>query len=107
MNEDEIKNVKPLLQQHIVTGSLSFVMFPDENKIKFRQDHSGWEGIPSDRRFYPKEETNGSIIFIADRYGILKNNKWNLSGEYGNGAIYVSTKDLPVDIVGWCRANLL
>jgi hypothetical protein len=97
----------PPLRKAVVTGSLPFVMFPDENKIRFWQDFSGWEGIPSDRRFYPKEEINGSIVFIADRYGILKNNKWNLSGEYGNGAIYVSTKELSDDIVEWCRANFL
>ena len=70
----------PALRKAVVTGSLPFVMFPDDNKIRFWQDFSGWEGIPSDRRFYPKEEVNGSIVFIADRYGILKNNKWNLSG---------------------------
>lgn len=97
----------PALRKGVVTGSLPFIMFPDENKIPFWQDFSGWEGIPSDRRFYPKEEINGSIVFIADKYGILKNNKWNLSGEYGNGAIYVSTKDLASDIVEWCRANFL
>lgn len=97
----------PPLRKGVVTGSLPFVMFPDENKIHFWQDFSGWEGIPSDRRFYPIEEINGSIVFIADRYGILKNNKWNLIGEYGNGAIYVSTKDLSADIVEWCRANFL
>jgi hypothetical protein len=91
----------------IITGSLPFVMFPDDNKIRFWQDFSKWEGIPPDRNFYPIEERNCSIIFIADGCGVLKNNKWNLSGEYGNGAIYVSVQDLPSDIVEWCRSNFL
>lgn len=91
----------------IATGNLAFLMFPDENKIRFWQDFSGWEGIPSDRRFYPKEETNGSIVFIADGYGITGNNKWNLGGKYGNGAIYVSVECLPADVVEWCRSNFL
>lgn len=109
MSTEKLSNeaLNPPLRKGVVTGSLPFVMFPDGNKISFWQDFSVWEGIPSDRRFYPKEETNGSIVFIADRYGILKNNKWNLRGEYGNGAIYVSTKDLTADIVEWCRANFL
>ena len=109
MSNEKLSNeaLNPPLRKGVVTGSLPFVMFPDDNKIRFWQDFSGWEGIPSDRRFYPKEEINGGIIFIADRYGILKDNKWNLSGEYGNRAIYVSTKDLPSDIVEWCRANFL
>jgi len=109
MSNEKFPNeaLNPPLRKGVVTGSLPFVMFPDGNKIRFWQDFSGWEGIPSDIRFYPKEEINGSIVFIADRYGILKNNKWNLSGEYGNGAIYVSTKDLTADIVEWCRANFL
>ena len=79
------------LRKGIVTGSLPFVMFPDENKIPFWQDFGGWEGIPSDRRFYPKEEINGSIVFIADKYGILKNNKWNFSGYINCSITILST----------------
>lgn len=88
-------------------GSLPFLMFPNENKICFWQDFGKFEGVPSDRVFYPKDESNGSIVFIADRHGILKNNKWGLAGDYGNGAIYVSVEDLPSGVVKWCRENML
>ena len=55
---------------------------------------------------FGKTLVDGKVFHLIED-GILKNNKWNLSGEYGNGAIYVSTKDLPDDIVEWCRANFL
>jgi len=32
----------PALRKAVVTGSLPFVMFPDDNKIRFWQDFSGW-----------------------------------------------------------------
>ncbi|MFA5174762.1 MAG: hypothetical protein WC438_06290 [Candidatus Pacearchaeota archaeon] len=34
------------------------------------------------------------VKLIADGYGILKDNKYHLSGEYGNGSLYVSSEDI-------------
>ena len=101
-NKKEVS--KDIITTEIV---LSHVTFPEENRIKFWQDFRGQEGLPSDKKFYPKEEVNTDIIFIADGYGITKNNCYGLSGEYGNGAVYVACKDLPVDIVEWCRKKFL
>jgi hypothetical protein len=105
MHTDEIKNVKPLLQQHNVTGSLPFVRFSSDNEIRFGQDHSFWKGLPDDIQFYPIEETqNGLMVFVGDGYGILPKHK--VAGKYGNGAVYVFKDDIP-DLVEWCRANFL
>jgi len=34
------------------------------------------------------------VCLIADGYGILKNNIFNLTGEYGNGALYVPADEI-------------
>jgi hypothetical protein len=90
------------------TGAIPYVEFKEGNNINFGQDFSFWNELPSDVRFYPKNEINNSICFVGDRYGITqKENKYGLSGEYGNGCVYVSVKDLPTDLVLFCRNNLL
>jgi len=91
----------------IIIGNLPFLMFSDGNEIIYWQDFSQCKGIPSNIKFFPEQEINNSIVFLADRCGILKNNPYNLEGQYGNGAIYISIKDLPADIIEWSRTNFL
>ena len=99
--------IKNLLGKAYVTGSLPYVEFKEGNGITFGQDFSWWDELPANVRFYAVEETGSNIWLIADRYGIQKNNKWGLAGNYGNGRVCVSTKDMPKDLLEWCRANFL
>lgn len=67
-------------------------LFPKDNKIRFWQDFSIWEGIPNDVEFSPIKISNGSVTFIGIGYGASKTNLYNLAHSYGNGAIYVSVE---------------
>lgn len=91
----------------IITGYLPFIMFGIDNNILYWQDFRFQKGIKSDIKFYPIQEINESIVFIGDKHGIIKDNEWNLQGNYGNGAIYVDIKNLPKNTVEWCRKNFL
>lgn len=88
------------------TGGIPYVEFKEGNGINFGQDFSWFDEVPSGVKFYPTKEVNEKICFIGDRHGI-HNNEYGLSGEYGNGAIYISVKDMPTDLVLFCRNNLL
>ncbi len=63
-------------------------VFPRGNTIPYSMDFRRWEGIPSDRIFYKRREENGQCDLVADGYGA--------NGNYGNGSIYVATKNLPL-----------
>ncbi len=103
-----MKNIlNNLLSKSFVTGSLPYVEFKTGNGIKFGQDFSWWDELPPNIRFYAVEETGNNIWLIADRYGIQKDNKWGLAGEYGNGRVCVSKNDMPVELLEWCVANFL
>ena len=66
------------------------IRFPKNNKIWYGQDFRQWKGVPSNIDFEIGEICGDSIKLVADGYGRLgKGNK------YGNGAIYVSKKDIP------------
>lgn len=95
------------MSDNYTIGQIPYLIFPPDNKIKFWQDFSGWEGIPSDRMFYPREECNKNIVFVADGYGIIAGDKYGLAGKYGSGAIYVSLDVLPLEIIEWSRNNFL
>lgn len=86
------------------TGSINYLVF-GENKMIYLQDHFKRQGIPKDVRFFPLNEVEGTIAFAGDGYGWLDYLGFN--GKYGDGSIYVFTKDLPEDIVTWCRANFI
>jgi len=93
-------------------GNLAYVQFEEGNNICFGQDFGLHIPLPSGVKFYPREESNGCIWFIGDGYGIINDNKlkeydYGLSGRYGNGAINVSVKDLPIELVDYCRNNFL
>ena len=88
-------------------NTLSCLIFPENNTILFWQDFRKQTGLPSNRMFYAKEKTDNDIVFIADGYGVLKNNKWDLTGTYGNGMIYIPIKELPSGIIEWCSQNLI
>lgn len=74
MTMEELKE-KPSLQ------------FPKENDIGFFMDFAFFRGIPSDRIFYVAGDApHDSLNLIAPGYG--------LRGDYGNGSIFVSRKDV-------------
>lgn len=77
----------------------AFLNFPANNQIVYFQDFQGFKGVPPDVNFYPTEIVNETVCFVADGYG--------MKGKYGNGAIFVPKKFLPVHIVEWCANNLL
>lgn len=90
-----------------VTGCLPFVRFNPDNKYKFYQDFRWWEGIPDNVNFYPESEKKDSIVFVGDRHGIMdKHKQKGISGEYGNGSIFVYKEYIP-HLLEWCRANFL
>jgi len=68
------------------------IRFPKNNKITYSQDFSFPTGIPSDIDFEVCGFVGDSIKLIADGYGRLGGDK------YGNGAIYVSEKDIRLNI---------
>lgn len=70
------------------------VIFPKDNKIKFFQDHWFWEGVPDNVDFYLEKATDVHMVFIGDRHGIQKDNKFGLYGRYGNGSIYIDKKNI-------------
>ncbi len=89
------------------TGGIPYVEFKVGNKITFGQDFSWWDELPSNIRFYPVEEIGNNIWLIGNKYGVQRNNEWGIDGEYGNGRVCVSVKDMPTELVDWCRENLL
>lgn len=94
--------------KHYKTGTLSFVEFPEHNNIIYYQDFGVKKNIPAGIKFYPESiSTNNEIWFIGDRHGVLPNNPYGLTGEYGSGKINVPIRELPVDLVEWCRYHLL
>lgn len=89
----------------VVTGSLPYVEFPDDNKIIFYQDHNWWEGVPSKTKFYIDSLSSDGVWLVADGYGILQGNKFGFTGRYGNGKICIDFKNLNDEIEKFCRAN--
>jgi len=84
-----------------------YIIFPKNNNIPYGQDFNFWQNIPSKIKFYPAFFGNERIKFIGDGYGILNDNIYKLIGKYGNGAIFVSVKDLPENVKEYCMNNLL
>jgi len=74
------------------------IIFP-ENDIRFMQDYGFWQHIPSRVKFVAELTGNDSVRLIGEGYGALRENKYGLSYNYGNGAIYVLLSDLPDEIV--------
>ena len=91
----------------ISTAGIQYAVFPEGNEIEWHADWTNYVGVPSNRLFYPKEEVNGNIVFIADGYGLLSNNEFGLQGAYGNGAVYIPIENLPEEIVEWARNNFI
>lgn len=88
-----------------ITGNIAYVEFTEGNDITFGQDFGYHKPLPSRVKFYPTHESNGAIWFIGDRHGIQE--KHGISGEYGNGAINIEVKELPIDLVYYCKNNFL
>lgn len=97
------------------TEAYPYVMFPEDNSIRFYSDFSVWEGVPSDRKFYPIDGSSNPkdfITLVANGYGILKNNKYGLKGEYGSGSISVPNDLFSEEVIEWAskwvdRFNLI
>jgi hypothetical protein len=109
MPKNSNTDTKPQCVQTDVIGSFPFIKFKENNEYRFGMDFNFFKGIPSDIMFYPiSESNNGLITFIGNGYGILKEHKekLGLSGEYGNGSIYVYASDIP-HLLDWCRSNFL
>lgn len=86
-------------------GFLNYVIFPENNEIPFSQDHAFYRGVPSDRKFFLRSKiTEDRYSFIADEYGILPDS--GIAGRYGNGAIFVSEKNLPEEIIEWLKTTI-
>jgi hypothetical protein len=103
MNNNEIENGF----KGAVIGSLPYVEFTNDNEIGYYQDFGWKKPIPSGVKFHPVEINDNSIWFIADGYGVFKDNKYKLTGAYGNGKINIEMKDLDTDVVEYCKANCL
>lgn len=93
---------KPIEGEGIVTVGVHvkkerghvWLTFP-ENKIPYMQDHSVWRGIPSGVKFVIFEKTkNECFKLVAEGYGALRDNKFGLQYNYGNGSIFVSINEL-------------
>ena len=63
------------------------VKFRKNNKIPYGQDMQYYKGVPSGIEFEIFPFQSNRVKLIADGYG-------NLEGNYGNGAVYINTKDL-------------
>lgn len=60
--------------------------FPEDNKIRFGQDFSFWEGIPSDVEFKVEQKIDEKYVLSAYGYGLqIKGD----SKAYGCGKLYV------------------
>jgi hypothetical protein len=60
--------------------------FPEDNKIRFGQDFSFWEGIPSDVEFKVEQKIDKKYVLCAYGYGLqIKGD----SKAYGCGRLYV------------------
>ena len=88
-------------------GSFDYLIFPEDNEYLFFQDHWYLQNIPSDVKFFVRSYDERSICFIGDGYGIQIKNEYGLTGNYGNGAIYVYVKNLPENISKWCSEHVL
>jgi len=69
-----------------------------KNDIPYMQDHGFWRGIPTGVEFFI-EECSDSVKLIGEGYGALKDNRFGLRYNYGNGAIYVLKDDLIKSII--------
>ena len=80
----DIKKEYNKIDNYTLIGTV--VTFP-KNKIHFYQDHSFWEGIPTDIEFtVVKEAGHNDYWLAANGYGNPKS--------YGNGKIAVREKDI-------------
>lgn len=103
MNNNEIENGF----KGAVIGSLPYIEFIEGNEICYYQDFSWNKPVPSKIKFHPILIDDNSIWFIADGYGVFKDNKYGIKGTYGNGKINIEMKDLDADVVEYCKANCL
>ena len=68
--------------------------FPEGNDIPYMQDMQFWRGMPTGVEFDVEPHGAGKLKLRADGYGARY---WDgEEGRYGNGAIFISEKDLPV-----------
>ena len=64
------------------------VKFRKNNKIPYGQDMQYHKSIPDGIEFKIFPFQKDRVKLVADGYG-------DLEGNYGNGAIFINTKDLP------------
>ena len=83
-----------------------YILFSEDNEYTYGMDFKILTGIPHNVKFYPIAETDNCIEFIGDGFGILQEYKSKIEGEYGNGSIDVSKKDIP-HLIEWCRNNFI
>ena len=62
------------------------IRFPAGNKVGYFQDFTFWREMPSHMDFYIVKIKDDSMKLVAPGYGI--------KGDYGNGCIFISTKDM-------------
>ena len=94
---------KPTLPELKLTQSFPYLEFPEDNEIVFFQDHGLYKGVPDKVKFFIDSRSSRGVWLVADGYGVLKNNKFGLTGSYGNGKIAVDFKDLTPEIEAFCK----